>query len=105
MHHGADVPGMVGTQSIGLKAFTPTDRMADWPQSYRTATNCWGGAQCSPVTMHAFHVRYLLSVHGEAGPAQDVSVAKALSMYQRGGHVPEGRPRTDRYRWHQSRRR
>ena len=28
MHHGADVPGMVGTQAIGLQAFTPTDRMA-----------------------------------------------------------------------------
>ena len=94
MHHG-----MV---AIGLKAFTPTDRMA---AVLPHRNNCWGSAQCSPVTMHAFHVRYLLSVHGEAGPAQDVSVAKALSMYQRGGHVPEGRPRTDRYRWHQSRRR
>ena len=38
--------------------------------------------------------RYLLSVHGEDLPAQDVSVAKALSMCQRGGRVSEGGPRT-----------
>ena len=44
MHHG-----MV---AIGLKAFTPTDRMA---AVLPHRDNCWGSAQCSPVTMHAIH--------------------------------------------------